>query len=132
MLRPRVARSVRSSGRAIRMTSVLRSAPAAPMLTSFTIQATLSPLTDQQAGKYPLGPAPPISRRSHGDRDLVIAMYRRWLLQRPGLMAALPELRGKDLVCWCAPEECHGDVLIELANTHDSAHAANSTNSACQ
>src|SRR4051794_14437525 len=46
------------------MTSVLRSAPAAPMLTSFTIQATLSPLTDQQAGKYPLGPAPPISRRS--------------------------------------------------------------------
>src|SRR4051812_6528239 len=34
------------------------------MLTSFTIQATLSPLTDQQAGTYPLGPAPPISRRS--------------------------------------------------------------------
>jgi hypothetical protein len=53
-----------SSGRAIRMTSVLRSAPAAPMLTSFTIQATLSPLTDQRAGKYPLGPAPPISRQS--------------------------------------------------------------------
>ena len=26
--------------------------------------ATLSPLTDQRAGKYPLGPAPPISRRS--------------------------------------------------------------------
>src|SRR6476469_9979090 len=47
------------------MTSVLRSAPAAPMLTSFTIQATLSPLTDQRAGKYPLGSAPPISRRSH-------------------------------------------------------------------
>src|SRR4051794_34187848 len=34
------------------------------MLTSFTIQATLSPLTDQRAGKYPLGPAPPISRQS--------------------------------------------------------------------
>ena len=41
-VRPRVARSVRSSGRAIRMTSVLRSSPSAPMLTSFTIQATLS------------------------------------------------------------------------------------------
>src|SRR4051812_41841775 len=64
IVRPRVARSVRSSGRAIRMTSVLRSAPAAPMLTSFTIQATLSPLTDQRAGKYPLAPAPPIARRS--------------------------------------------------------------------
>src|SRR3954454_14179727 len=79
-VRPRVARSVRSSGRAIRMTSVLRSPPAAPMLTSFTIQATLSPLTDQRAGKYPLGPAPPISRQSlitandAGFSDLVSAL----------------------------------------------------------
>jgi len=31
-------------------------------------------------------------------------------------MAALPELRGQDLVCWCAPEACHGDILLELAN----------------
>src|SRR3954454_4346188 len=46
----------------------------------------------------------------------VIAMYRRWLLGQSGLMAALPELRGKDLLCWCAPGACHGDVLIELAN----------------
>ena len=47
----------------------------------------------------------------------MIAMYHRWLLQQPNLLAALPELRGKDLVCWCAPERCHGDILIELANT---------------
>jgi hypothetical protein len=46
----------------------------------------------------------------------VIAMYRRWLQLQPDLLAALPELRGKDLVCWCAPEACHGDVLLELAN----------------
>lgn len=27
------------------------------------------------------------------------------------------ELRGKDLACWCAlDEDCHADVLIELAN----------------
>lgn len=25
-------------------------------------------------------------------------------------------LRGKDLVCWCAPLPCHADVLLELAN----------------
>ena len=50
-------------------------------------------------------------------RAEVIAMYRRWLLGQSGLMAALPELRGKDLLCWCAPEACHGDVLIELANS---------------
>jgi hypothetical protein len=29
-------------------------------------------------------------------------------------MAALPELAGKHLVCWCAPLKCHAEVLIEL------------------
>jgi hypothetical protein len=52
-------------------------------------------------------------------RAEVIAMYRRWLLGRLELMAALPELRGKDLLCWCAPEACHGDVLIRLANAEE-------------
>lgn len=26
------------------------------------------------------------------------------------------ELRGKDLVCFCSPKCCHGDVLLEIAN----------------
>ena len=52
----------------------------------------------------------------NGTRAEVIAKYRTGLLQQPDLMAALPELRGKDLVCWCAPEPCHADVLLELAN----------------
>jgi hypothetical protein len=47
---------------------------------------------------------------------LVIALYRTELLRTFELMAALPELRGNDLVCWCAPEACHADVLLELAN----------------
>ena len=51
-----------------------------------------------------------------GSRDEVIAKYRAWIVQQPALMAALPELRNKDLVCWCAPNRCHGEVLIELAN----------------
>ena len=25
-------------------------------------------------------------------------------------------LRGKDLVCWCAPQRCHADVLLKYAN----------------
>jgi hypothetical protein len=25
-------------------------------------------------------------------------------------------LRGKDLVCWCAPLACHADLLLEVAN----------------
>jgi len=52
-----------------------------------------------------------------GTREEVIEKYRAWLLDQPGLIAALPELRGKDLAYWCAPERCHGEVLLELANT---------------
>lgn len=51
-----------------------------------------------------------------GTREQVIEKYRAWLLQQPELMAALPELRGKVLGCWCHPQACHGDVLAELAN----------------
>jgi hypothetical protein len=34
-----------------------------------------------------------------GSRDEVIAKYRAWIVQQPALMAALHELRGKNLVC---------------------------------
>lgn len=50
-----------------------------------------------------------------GTREEVIQKYEAWIKTQP-LMNALHELRGKDLVCWCAPEACHGDVLIRLAN----------------
>jgi hypothetical protein len=46
---------------------------------------------------------------------VVVAQYRQWLCDQPDLMAALSELRGHDLVCWCAPLPCHGDVLLALA-----------------
>lgn len=51
-------------------------------------------------------------------RDQAVARYRDYLLQtRPDLLARLHELRGRDLVCWCAPQSCHGHILLELANT---------------
>jgi len=53
-----------------------------------------------------------------GDREDVIRKYREWLLSRPELIEqARKELRGRDLVCFCAPKPCHGDVLIEVANS---------------
>lgn len=52
----------------------------------------------------------------HGNRHEVIQMYREWIVLQPELMAALGELKGKNLVCFCAPKACHGDVLLELAN----------------
>lgn len=50
-------------------------------------------------------------------REDVIAAYERWILKQPELLNSLDELRGKVLGCWCAPQACHGDVLVRLANT---------------
>ena len=52
-----------------------------------------------------------------GTRNEVIAKFERWIVQQPRLMARLEELKGKHLVCWCAPARCHGDVLVKLANS---------------
>jgi predicted nucleic acid-binding Zn ribbon protein len=60
--------------------------------------------------------ANPFKIDEDGTREEVIEKYERCLLnERPDLVARLPELRGKVLGCWCAPEPCHGDVLIRLA-----------------
>ncbi len=55
-----------------------------------------------------------------GSRSDVVTKYRNWLLQQPDLVARLPELQGKTLACWCAPQACHGDVLVELANPKET------------
>lgn len=51
------------------------------------------------------------------DRELVIATYELWIKHGAGkhLLASLHELKGKNLVCWCAPNACHGDILAKLA-----------------
>ena len=49
-----------------------------------------------------------------GDRASVILKYENYLLNSPELLKQLGELRGKDLVCFCAPNACHGDVLIKI------------------
>lgn len=54
----------------------------------------------------------------HGDRDQVIEKYRQYILMNPELYAAVKtELRGKNLICYCAPKPCHGDILLQMANS---------------
>lgn len=58
-------------------------------------------------------------------RDAVMA-FRLWLItsadagmadRKRVVLSGLPELRGKNLACWCKPgEPCHADVLLEVAN----------------
>jgi hypothetical protein len=50
--------------------------------------------------------ANPFTVKREADRETAIASYARWL-------------RGLDLVCWCAPLPCHGDVLLRLANEEE-------------
>jgi len=54
-------------------------------------------------------------------REKAIELYREWIIDQPELMAALSELRGKRLACYCAPKPCHGDVLVELLEAADGA-----------
>ena len=54
-----------------------------------------------------------------GTREEVIEKYRLYIRSRPELLAALPELKGKVLGCWCAPKACHGHILAELADQED-------------
>lgn len=49
-----------------------------------------------------------------GSRQEAITKYREWILNNPKLLNDLHELKGKILGCWCKPQSCHGDVLIEL------------------
>lgn len=49
-------------------------------------------------------------------REEAIRLYRKHINNSPELLAALPELKGKRLGCFCAPNACHADILAELAN----------------
>lgn len=48
-----------------------------------------------------------------GDRDEVVRAYEAYAREHFS-DAELMELDGHDLVCWCAPLKCHGDVLVKL------------------
>ena len=52
-----------------------------------------------------------------GTRVEVISKYRSRIINilQSTDSHYIDELKGKDLVCWCAPLPCHADILLELA-----------------
>jgi hypothetical protein len=53
-----------------------------------------------------------------GNRQQVCEKFDRWIVTQPALMAAAKsELKGKRLICWCAPDLCHGDTLAAIAES---------------
>lgn len=59
-----------------------------------------------------------------GGRSTVIQKHARWLADQHHLLRALDELKGRDLVCFCAPLPCHGDLLKRLANSERNERVA--------
>lgn len=54
-----------------------------------------------------------------GTRQQVLEKYRKYIvnkIEKENLYEELENLRGKNLGCWCKPEACHGDILVELLN----------------
>ena len=48
-------------------------------------------------------------------RREAIERYREDLINDPERMRLIPTLKGLRLGCYCKPLDCHGDVLVELA-----------------
>lgn len=52
------------------------------------------------------------------NRQDVVDWYQYYVEHTPELKDEIKkELKGKDLVCWCAPKSCHADILLEVANS---------------
>ena len=58
-----------------------------------------------------------------GPRDEVLNKYKKYITDKLStdefLRKELIKLKGKNLGCWCKPENCHADILIELLNNND-------------
>lgn len=53
-----------------------------------------------------------------GTRDEVIDRMEKEIMDSPELQEEIKkDLKGKSLVCCCAPKRCHGDFLLRIANS---------------
>jgi len=57
----------------------------------------------------------PFKTGRDGTLEEVLEKYEQHITNRPDLLAALHELKGRTLGCWCKPKPCHGDILARLA-----------------
>lgn len=61
----------------------------------------------------------PYSVTKKRSRAEAIRMFEEYLLGNTPLLQRVQELKGKRLICYCAPKACHGDVLARLANQNE-------------
>jgi len=47
--------------------------------------------------------------------DEMLSIYEKYVRANNFLVNSLPELKGKNLGCWCYPQKkCHGEILVKL------------------
>lgn len=92
----------------------------------------LAVYSKRRGGLTPPGPAVLIDRTTQwgnpfvvgrdGTRAQCIKLFSEWVWADEQLwlrQAARRTLRGHDLLCWCAPNGCHGDIWLVVANGPD-------------
>ena len=79
---------------------------------------TLIDRTTKWGNPFKIGP--------DGTRSEVIEKFRQWAKSNKEYLESLDELDGKVLGCWCKPEACHGDVILELIEQRKKAKAMES------
>jgi hypothetical protein len=73
--------------------------------------AVLIDRTTPWGNPFKIGDSPKGKRITREDS---LVMFRKYLDENPLLVAkAKIYLRGHDLVCWCHPKACHGDIWLE-------------------
>lgn len=50
-------------------------------------------------------------------REQALEKFDEWIVGQADLLDDIEELRGKILGCYCKPERCHGDTLLQIANS---------------
>ena len=50
-------------------------------------------------------------------REQALEKFDEWIVGQADLLDDIGELRGKILGCYCKPERCHGDTLLQIANS---------------
>lgn len=61
----------------------------------------------------------PFNVKKYG-RDECLKLYKQYIQDNADLLAALSELKGKILGCWCHPDKCHGDILVQLLSEQEN------------
>lgn len=74
--------------------------------------------------KSPSNFANPFKIGSDGSRDEVMTKYKKYIEAKiesnEKLKIELLSMKGKKLGCWCYPEKCHGEILLNLIEKYSS------------